>query len=104
MEIKALLNKPYTENERLNFIIENNHEKGYEIRETEEALEAWGLTQEEIAIRNKSNKIAELDLKIKELNTLSIEDILYNNNANIKIYKDIIDGLKETKNRIIKEE
>ena len=42
MEIKAQLNKPYTEAERLNFIIENNHKKGYEIRETEEALEAWG--------------------------------------------------------------
>ena len=48
MEIKAILNKPYTENEKLNFIVVQNHENGYEIRESEEALEAWGYTQEEM--------------------------------------------------------
>lgn len=47
MEIKALLNKPYTEEERIDFIIEQNHNNGYEIAETEEALEAWGYTEEE---------------------------------------------------------
>lgn len=47
MEIKAQLNKPYTEEERMNFIVEQNHTLGYEIRETEEALEAWGYTEEE---------------------------------------------------------
>ena len=47
MEIKAQLDKPYTEEERMNFIVEQNHTLGYEIRETEEALEAWGYTQEE---------------------------------------------------------
>ena len=47
MEIKATLNKPYTENERLNFIVEQNHKLGFEIRETEKALEAWGYTEEE---------------------------------------------------------
>lgn len=47
MEIKAELNKPYTEEQRINFIVEQNHRQGYEIRETEEALEAWGYTEEE---------------------------------------------------------
>ncbi len=47
MEIKATLNKPYTEKQRIDFIVENNHQHGYEIRETETALEAWGLTEEE---------------------------------------------------------
>lgn len=47
MEIKETLNKPYTEQERIEFIVENNHKKGYEIRETETALEAWGYTGEE---------------------------------------------------------
>lgn len=47
MEIKAQLNKPYTEEERMNFIVEQNHTLSYEIRETEEALEAWGYTEEE---------------------------------------------------------
>lgn len=48
MEIKAELNKPYTEKERLDFIVSNNHQQGYEIQETETALEAWGYTQEEL--------------------------------------------------------
>lgn len=47
MEIKATLNKPYTEEQKLDFIVENNHNLGYEIRETEIALEAWGYTEEE---------------------------------------------------------
>ena len=49
MEIKAELQKPYTEEERINFIVTQNHENGYEIRETEEVLQAWGYTEEEQA-------------------------------------------------------
>ena len=48
MEIKATLNKPYTDKQRLDFIVANNHNKGYEIKETDSALEAWGKTAEEI--------------------------------------------------------
>jgi capsule polysaccharide export protein KpsC/LpsZ len=47
MEIKAQLNKPFTDKQRADFIVLNNHTKGYEIRETETALEAWGYTEEE---------------------------------------------------------
>lgn len=47
MEIKVTLNKPYSEEERVNFIVEQNHNNGYEIKETETALEAWGYTEEE---------------------------------------------------------
>ena len=38
MEIKATLNKPYTDKQRADFIVENNHNLGYEIQETEDAL------------------------------------------------------------------
>ena len=38
MEIKAELNKPYTSKQRTDFIVENNHNKGYEIQETDDAL------------------------------------------------------------------
>lgn len=48
MEIKAKLNKQYTEEQRLDFIVEQNHENGFEIKETKTALEAWGYTEEEI--------------------------------------------------------
>lgn len=49
MEIKATLQKPYTENERMDFIIIQNHNFGYEIQETESELQAWGFTEKEIA-------------------------------------------------------
>lgn len=48
MELKAKLDKPYTKAQRLDFIVEQNHRYGYEIRETENALEAWGKTEEEM--------------------------------------------------------
>ena len=38
MEIKATLNKPYIDKQRADFIVDNNHNKGYEIQETEDAL------------------------------------------------------------------
>ena len=53
MEIKAELKQPYTENERINFIVEQNHKQGYEVKETETALEAWGYTEEEKQEREK---------------------------------------------------
>ena len=38
MEIKDKLNKPYTEEQRCDFIVKNNHQSGYEIQETDDAL------------------------------------------------------------------
>lgn len=66
MEIKATLNKPYTEEQRLNFIIEQNHNNGYEIRETETALQAWGYTEEEKA-QQEAERIASLSLTKRDV-------------------------------------
>ena len=63
MEIKSILQKPYTETDRLNFIIENNHKKGYEIRETETSLEAWGYTDNELLEQAKAAKKQEASNK-----------------------------------------
>ena len=48
MEVKAVLIKPYTEKEKLGFIVKFNHQKGYEIKEEAERLIALGMTDEEI--------------------------------------------------------
>ena len=61
MEIKTKLIKPYTEEQKLNFIVEQNHNNGYEIRETETALEAWGYTTEELEQQEKT-RIAQLSM------------------------------------------
>lgn len=47
MEIKATLKKPYTDGQRTDFIVQQNHQNGYEIKETKTAIEAWGYTEEE---------------------------------------------------------
>lgn len=48
MEIKTELNKPYTESERLSFIVEQNHKLGYTIEEQADKIVALGKTQEEM--------------------------------------------------------
>ena len=61
MEIKTELIKPYTEQQRMNFIIEQNHNFGFEIKETPMALQAWGYTQEELN-EQRQERIAQLTL------------------------------------------
>lgn len=71
MEIKATLNKPYTDKQRLDFIVEQNHQNGFEIKETETALEAWGLTQEEQEAKEKEKRIAEIKAQLNSLDEKS---------------------------------
>lgn len=55
-EIKAHLTKPYTEKERIDFIVENNHNKGYTVEELENgSLQAFEMvkTDEEKANARK---------------------------------------------------
>lgn len=59
MEIKTQLNKPYTEKEQLDFIVEQNHNNGYEIEETENGLVAKGYTQEEIEQQEQEQRTKE---------------------------------------------
>ena len=66
MEIKAILQKPYTENERMEFIIQYNHNLGYTIEETETELQALGYTEEEIDLQEKE-RIAKLSLTKREV-------------------------------------
>lgn len=72
MELKNTLNKPCSERDRLDFIVENNHNYGYEIRETEQSYEAWGLTQEEIEEQDKQQLINE---KLRQLDELDLKSI-----------------------------
>lgn len=67
MEIKAELKKPYTNKQRCDFIVENNHKCGYEVQETDEALlaiynEPLPLTKEEVAKLREQAYIKEVDI------------------------------------------
>lgn len=72
MEVKAILNKPYEEKDRLDFIVEQNHKNGYEVKETETALEAWGFTAEEIAEQEKQAHKADL---VAQLDAIDLKTI-----------------------------
>ena len=61
MEIKAVLYKPYTENEREDFIVEYNHNLGYLIEETETEIQALGYTFEELE-QQKAERVANFKL------------------------------------------
>ena len=66
MIIKAELKKPYTEEERLDFIVEYNHDLGFIIEETETGLQALGYTEEELEQRERE-RIAMLSLTKREV-------------------------------------
>lgn len=59
MEIKAELKKPYTQEQRIKFIVENNHKLDYLIEETETSLLALGYSEEEKQTKEKE-RIQEL--------------------------------------------
>ena len=61
MEIKSKLNKPYTNKQRTDFIVQQNHRNGYTIEETDKALIAWGKTDEEKLDEAKINKYNEIN-------------------------------------------
>lgn len=61
MEIKAFLVKPYTKEERKNFIITYQRNLGYNINETDTELQAFVYTEEELE-KQKQERIAMLFL------------------------------------------
>ena len=66
MEIKATLQKPFEDNERMEFIVQYNHGMGYVIEETETELQALGYTEDEIALQ-EAERIAKLKLTKREV-------------------------------------
>ncbi len=56
MEIKAELKKPYTEEQRIKFIVEQNNRLGYSIEEQSAKLVALGFTQEELTQQERNRK------------------------------------------------
>lgn len=82
MEIKATLEQPYTEQEKINFIVEQNHQLGYMIEEQEDKLIALGYTeqeklqqeQERISLLNMTG--ADVERAIYKVKGIDFDDIL----------------------------
>lgn len=90
MEIRAVLKKPFEDKERIDFIIEQNHRNGYQLKETEEALEAWGYTEEEKQEQQNQIRNQEIDDKIKELSEMASTEMVKGNTMNVETYKAVI--------------
>lgn len=75
MELKATLYRPYTDTQRLNFIVKYNHELGYEIRNVTMGLEAWGKTQEEIDEETKQVHINKLIVQLNDIDLKTIRSL-----------------------------
>ena len=87
MEIKNKLEKPYTEEQRIDFIVEQNHKLGYEIRETETALEAWGADDIEKLEQAKQAKYKENETIREQFLVSGVEykDILWDSDLEQKL-------------------
>ena len=82
MKVVAELNKPYTDSERVDFIVEYNHNLGCEIEETETGLVAKGYTEEEKQVQEEeriamlSLTAADVERAIYKANGMDFEDII----------------------------
>lgn len=87
MEIKEILKKPYTEQERIEFIVDNNHNLGYEIRETETELQAWGNDENDKFQIAKENKIL-LNDELRDsalLGGVTYQNVLFDSDTDQKV-------------------
>ena len=99
MEIKAVLPIPYTEMERVHFIIEQNHRKGYEIREAESELQAWGPDDNDLLLLKKHEKVQLNDTARDEAlyGGVTYQNVLFDSDTDQKInLLATIDTMKDT--------
>lgn len=64
MIVVAKLEKPYTESKRIEFIVNYNHQLGYQINETDTGLEALGFDDDERKEQKAAEARAERDRRI----------------------------------------
>lgn len=92
MEIKATLNKSYTEEQRMDFIVEYNHKQGYTIEEGVnnegvECLQALGFTEEELQAQERER------INMLSLTAADVERAIYK--AKGMDFEDIVEMVKE---------
>ena len=82
MKIIAEIKQPYSSNQRTNFIVKYNHKLGYEIRENDDAIQAWEYDdtekqqqeKERIALLNMTG--ADVERAIYKVKGIDFDDIL----------------------------
>lgn len=75
MIVVAELKKPYSDKERADFIVENNHNKGYEIKETETEIQALDFDNSEKFENAKTAKLNELNTIASQYDSYKCNDM-----------------------------
>lgn len=76
MEIKAILQQPYNDKQKMDFIVEQNHKNGYEIKYDElQNIEALGYTEEEIQEQQKQGLINQLIQQLDEIDLKTVRPL-----------------------------
>ena len=90
MIVVAELKKPYTNKERADFIVENNHNKGYQIKETTTKIQALDYDDTEKFENAKNAKLAELTaITAKYDNQLVNTDMIIKSSLGFSINADL---------------
>ncbi len=84
----ATLNKPYTEAQRMDFIVEYNHKQGYTIEEGENGLQALGYTEDELQAQERER------INMLSLTAADVERAIYK--AKDMDFEDIVEMVKES--------
>lgn len=75
MIVVAELKKPYSDKERADFIVENNHNKGYEIKETNTEIQALDYDNSEKFENAKATKLNELNTIASQYDSYKCNDM-----------------------------
>lgn len=90
MIVVAELKKPCSDKERADFIVENNHHKGYQIKETETKIQALDYDDSEKFENAKNAKLAELTaITSKFDNQLVNTDMIINSSLGFTVNADL---------------
>lgn len=100
MEIKATLNKPYSDKQRMDFIVEYNHNLGYKIEEIETELQAWDFDDEEKQEQRKQQMRAVRNQYLSDTDKYMITDfpVSKTEKANYKLYRQYLRDYTEQEN------
>lgn len=75
MELKAEI-KNYTKAQKLKFIIENNHQKGFVIKYEGNSIQAWGFTEEELEEQKRQQEEQQAQAEYEQSRLPTAEETL----------------------------
>ena len=95
---KPLITNPPEPSIRKNYIKYAEHENN--IEEIVVFIETQEEAEERIARLKKGQKTYEINQKIEELEKMVTDEILFNHEENVEVYREVIQGLKDTRDAL----